>query len=50
MDVTNLIESGVNIIGKLDFCDGGVAHSSKTNTKTSNSLLCEWGIEDAFFA
>jgi hypothetical protein len=50
MDATNLIESGENVIGELDFRDGGMTHSSKTNTKTCNALLCEWGIEDAFFA
>ena len=50
MDMTNLIESWENIIGELDFRDGGVAHSSKTDPKTCNALLCERGIEDALFA
>ena len=48
MKKTCLIECRIDVVGKLYLCDGSLAHSGKTNTKASDTLLRQWGIENAF--
>ena len=48
MKKTCLIECRIDVVGKLYLCDGSLAHSGKTDTKASDTLLRQWGIENAF--
>lgn len=43
---THLIKGRVDVICKLNLCDGGCSGDCHTYTKSHNALLTEWGVED----
>jgi hypothetical protein len=40
--------TGKDVVGKLDFGNGGLAHSSHANSKSSDALFRERGVENSF--
>lgn len=45
MEGDDLVESGKDVVCKLNFGNGSMAHGGKANTKACNTLLCEGCIE-----
>lgn len=47
---THLVEGREDVVRELDLGNGSMTHGSHTYPETSNTLLSEGGVEDAFFA